>query len=209
MDFEALELVVEGQGLRNILDKSISCYLSKCKVMTELLNKNNVIRARALLIDEQGNALKHTGLASRVFKLRLPMEVETAKLLFAMLSIDTSLPKRKRPEMGVTLSATHITDPRNPAADQVTVSAQTYQNYKSALKWWHEYDSAEMDKTSEPWSAELDTCIRQRIASYKRDIGTKKRKGIMKNREGKSAYNLNGYMAICKHLWQMKPEGHR
>lgn len=34
----------------------------------------------------------------------------------------------------------------NPGARKVTVSAQTYQNYKSALKWWHRYSCPDMDK---------------------------------------------------------------
>ena len=40
MNLAALNLVVEGQGLRNILDGTKAGYLSKCKVMTELLHKD-------------------------------------------------------------------------------------------------------------------------------------------------------------------------
>ena len=37
------------------------------------------------------------------------------------------------------------------------------------------------------------------VATYKRDIGIKKRDGIMSNKEGKSKFSLHGYITLCKH----------
>ena len=47
------------------------------------------------------------------------------------------------------------------------------------------------------------------ISSYKRDVGQKKRKGVMRQREGKEAYNRNGYNEICKFFNTMVPDGRR
>jgi hypothetical protein len=75
------------------------------------------------------------------------------------------------------------TDLQNPAKNKVTVTSQTYQNYKSALKLWHAFDCPEMDKVGYPFPAEADNAIVKAIATYKRDIGIKKRKGIMPQKE--------------------------
>jgi hypothetical protein len=37
-------------------------------------------------------------------------------------------------------------DNRNIGADISTVPIQTYQNYRSALKWWHENSCGDFDK---------------------------------------------------------------
>jgi hypothetical protein len=93
----------------------------------------------------------------------------------------------------------------NPAAKVATVSAQTYQNYKSALKWWHKYDSPECGKVGYPWPGDVDDAINIQIASYKRDVGLKKRAGYMKQKEGKSPYNLIGYVELSKFFMKMRP----
>lgn len=55
----------------------------------------------------------------------------------------------------------------------------------------------------------MDSVLRKAIASYKRDVGTKRRIGVMKQREGKLPYNLNGYRALCSFFFQMRPIGNR
>ena len=45
-----------------------------------------------------------------------------------------------------------------------------------------------LEKVGHMWSAELADKITQQIASYKKDVGIKNRKGIM--RQYKSPYNL-------------------
>jgi hypothetical protein len=95
MDLERLEAIAQGQAERNILPKSGNGYLSKCKVMTEILNSFATIREEALVFVD-GVPVKHTGEASKIFKLKLPMTVNVSKLLFAAISVDETLPKKKR-----------------------------------------------------------------------------------------------------------------
>jgi len=83
---EVLCFVVQGQQKRNILNSSMRDYLSRCRTMTRLINDIEGLREVALDIDETGVARKHTGLAKDVLKLKLPMAVQTAKLLFAKIS---------------------------------------------------------------------------------------------------------------------------
>ncbi len=74
---------------------SIKGYLSKMKVLTEILISIEDLRAEALMLDENGVALRHTGDARNVLKLRFLMTERTTRLLFAAISIDGSLPKER------------------------------------------------------------------------------------------------------------------
>lgn len=243
-----LDLVVRGQRDRCILEKSKKTYLSKCKVMTEILLKFPELHEEAFICENR-IPLKHTGEASKVYKLKLPISVNIATKLFGAISIDDTLPSRKRKRSddeetvvdnvtaiddgtvaeesdvegegtqsiqrqqsstneanGTVLNAGNgNSDALNPGQDKVTVSAQTYQNYKSALVWWHALDNESMDKKGFPWPEEVDTAVKIQVAAYKRDIGAKKRKGIMKQRDGKMPYNLLGYKEICRFFCQMRP----
>ncbi len=50
----------------------------------------------------------------------------------------------------------------------LTVCAQTYQNYKSALKWWHiHHDPISKGKFGYEWPAIVDDQINQQINEYK------------------------------------------
>lgn len=62
MNRDILLAVVQGQAERNILPISITGYLSKMKVMTELLSVHEDIRTAALITDEAGNLIYHEGL---------------------------------------------------------------------------------------------------------------------------------------------------
>jgi hypothetical protein len=72
----------------------------------------------------------------------------------------------------------------NPGKNKITVTAQTFQNYKSALKWWHEYDSVAMEKVGCHWPELNEDHLKKALGSYRRDIGNKKRRGIMPLKEG-------------------------
>ena len=137
----------------------------------------------------------------------LPITTETAQLLFGMISVDDTLPKKRKITSVIEVEETSARNALNPAVNKVTVSAQTYQNYKSALRWWHEYTSPTMKKVGKPWPVDVDVALKKAIATYKRDIGDKKRRGIMKQKEGKTPYNLNGYIEICKRFMAFKPKG--
>ena len=222
MNRAALEHVIQGQAERNVMKATQSHYLSKLRVMTGLLNEAEpAIRNEALEIVD-GDVRKHTGDAKHIYVLKLPMSADTAKLLFAYISINRHLAKSSRrkkkrssfeinQENACTTSAPSTGDSimnerdLNPGQNVVTVSAQTYQNYKSALRWWHEYDSPNMSKVGHVWPVEVDRAICAAIATYKRDIGLKKRNGIMKVRDGKLPYNLYGYKTICAHFMSKIP----
>ena len=69
------------------------------------------------------------------------------------------------------------------------------------------YDRPDMDKIGSPWPGGMDEALKKSISSYKRDIASKKRAGIMRQKEGKEAYNLNGYIEINKAFARMRPTG--
>lgn len=214
MNVEDVDLIVEGQGSRTVLANTHDEYLSKVRVITRLMVKHLDIFKDALVLDEDGAPTYHSGQANKVHKIALPLLVTDAQRLFGIISVDETLPsKRKRGNVdnvdvineGNNNNNFDETDPRNPARNVVTVSAQTYQNYKSALKWWHELNNEPMDKVGCLWPIDVDKALVKAIAAYKRDVGQKKRKGVMKQKEGKSSYNLNGYIAICKFFMGMRP----
>lgn len=224
-----LNQVAAGQQQRNISSGSIAAYLSKMRVLTCKINEIDDLRLDALEFDINGNPLRHTNAASEVLKLKLPMTVETGQLLFAALSIDGSLPRKRRhagliPQQAredeleqqdvIDLPQVQLATPTNInqlniAENILTVSAQSYQNYKSALKWWHEYNNADYDKVGVNFPSDVDKAINSQIASYKRDVAKKKRRGIMSQKEGKSPYNLMGYIELCTYFMKIKPSGHR
>jgi hypothetical protein len=204
---ELLGAVATGQQQRNISDISIRGYLSKMHVLTRKLNEIEDLRLDALEFDNDGNPKRHLNAARNVIRLRLPMEVETGRLLFAALSIDGSLKRRQRGAIEINEAEAQQLpeDLRNLGANISTVSAQTYQNYKSALKWWHEYTNADFDKVGITFPPEVDKAINTQILTYKRDVASKKRRGIMSHKEGKSPYSLQGYVEICTYFMKMKP----
>ncbi len=53
-----------------------------------------------------------------------------------------------------------------------------------------------MDKEGYIWPEQLNTILKQSINSYRRDIAVKKRSGVMKKKEGKSPYDLVGYLEL-------------
>jgi len=126
------------------------------------------------------------------------MRPDTSRRLFATISVDTSLPKKKRDDddaeavpprvledladgegTGLVEQAVVIEDNRENGAvndmtqrNLLTVCAQTYQNYKLALKWWHiHHDRISKGKFGYEWPAIVDDQINQQINAYKRDVG--------------------------------------
>lgn len=218
----ALSEIALGQSQRNIMTSSMGEYLGRMRTITRLLNKHDELRSLTLEVDENGRAIEHIGKAKGVYRMKFPMQVEHARLLFALISVDESLSgrgrKRKRrmdceeekeeeeDDEAATNDVEEV-DPINPARDKVTVSTQTFRNYKSALKWWHPYHCPEWGKTGYEWPFAIDNALKPTVASYKRDIALKKRRGIMKQKEGKSGYSLNGYIELNKQFASMKPSG--
>jgi len=142
---EALVAIAAGQQQRTVLEDTNTIY---SRVMTRILNelagvdpKGLDIRAIALVLDANGNAVEHTGTARGVYRLILPMSPDTARRLIAAVLVDTSLPSKKR-RLGVEDEIDEEVIARDASEERLnlgrnlrTVSAQTYQNFKSALKW--------------------------------------------------------------------------
>lgn len=210
-----------GQAQRNIMSSSMGEYLGRMRTITRLLKDNEELRVLTLELDENGDPMSHVGKAKGVFRMKLPMRVEHARLLFALISVDESLARRgrrrKTPQEVVVVDEDNAVDninndvvaidPTNPASDKVTVSTQTFRNYKSALKWWCPFHCPEWEKVGVPWPDEIDQALKPTVASYKRDVASKKRRGIMKQKEGKSGYSFNGYIEISRMFARMQPEG--
>ena len=74
-------------------------YLGRCATMTKILNENPALRSIALELDENGEPTRHAGEAKKVFKIKFPMAITTAKYLFAQFSIDTSYHERKEDKL--------------------------------------------------------------------------------------------------------------
>ena len=205
---EHLEAIAAGQEQRTVLEDTREIYISKCRVMTRILNElegvdseGNNVRALALELDEDGNAVEYIGAARGVYRLNLPIRPDTARRLFAAISVDTTLPKKRRrvnavermeeeredydevhnqEQVVVVLDNAGTVDNNDPARNLQTVCAQTYQNYKSALKWWHmHHDPINKGKIGCDWPTSVDDQINQQIKAYKRDVGMKKRRGVI------------------------------
>ena len=149
LDFTLMSRIMDGQGERNVKDNSLNEYIGKCGVLSKLLNQNTYLRSRALELDEAGEPIRHPGRAQRIFRMKMPMDVQHVKLLFALISVNTSLPTQRSRRGAAVVDVANddenlAVDTSQPAAKEVTVTPQTYQNYKSALKLWHAYSCADI-----------------------------------------------------------------
>jgi len=237
IDIRVLDAVARGQRIRTVKANSHNHYICKMRVMSRILWSIEEIRNSVFHLMPDGQPQEHTGKAAGVYKLKLPISVTTAQRLFAAISVDPTLVKKKKKrrhnqsvdsvdsnqedgddeEEGHVEEATGlpaigpddvVPDVINPGKDVETVKSQTYQNYKSALKWWHEHHNiTEHDKEGCPWPADVEQVLKQQVQSYKRDVGEKKRKGVMTLKEGKSPYNITGYIAICSYFNKLTPQG--
>ena len=151
--------------------------------MSKILNNIPDVRNTALVIDPETDlAKKYLEVAKDIYQLILPITEDTTKMLFSAISIDASLPKRKRvinltaitdleaeettENSNATLSkkgrnkrkaTAEASNENDLGKDIPTVSAQTYQNYKSALKWFHLFDCPRMGKVGHDWPHLVDT----------------------------------------------------
>lgn len=73
-DTARLDAIVSGQRQRTCMDVSRRGYLSKMKVMTEILNgMDDDIREEAFELNEDTTAKMHTGEAAKIYMLKLPI----------------------------------------------------------------------------------------------------------------------------------------
>lgn len=90
--------------------------------------------------------------------LNMPMEADVANILFALISVNDTLPKKKKTMKRAAEEEEVLNDEREGETsllgigkNKVTVTAQTYQNYKSELKWWHEFTCVAWNKVGAEW----------------------------------------------------------
>ena len=95
----------------------------------------------------------------------------------------------------------------NPAKNKITMSAQSLQNFASALKWYHKYENTSMNKIPYSMSVEVKAKLKALTDSYKGDISSKKARGVMKAGEGKDPLSAMGYKNLCSIMYDMRPEG--
>lgn len=120
------------------------------------------------------------------YKLKLPMTVDVVGKLLGFLSVDTDLVKNVAVVEGNAIMSESEDESdedieKQPAKDLPTISAGTMKNFKSALKWFHEFEDLEIGKKGCPWSQEVERQCKTIINGYKRDVGLKKRKGNLLN----------------------------
>ena len=225
---EELTLVNQGLTERTVLDSSKAGYIIRCRTLANLMDRKLPLVERREAFefaegvdggDPNVAPLCHIGKARGLFKFKLPMTVRHASCLFGMISIDDTLPRKRKADQlnennvegrddntivgdgdrledlenpieddavyDVDNDADVVVDLTNPAKNKRTIPTQSYQNFKSSLKWWHEHNNLSMDKVGHRFPPEVDAAIDEKIKSYKKDVGFKKRAGVMKAKEGK------------------------
>ena len=87
-----LEVIAVGQNQRTVLEDTNKLYISKCRVMTRILNElegvdasGDNVRAIALELDEDGNAVEHTGVAVGVYRMMAMLHRKLMKLWVLLL----------------------------------------------------------------------------------------------------------------------------
>ena len=210
MNTEALRAISRGQKRRSVSDKTTGTYLSRMSTISKVIVKNPGLHC----LLEDNPPTYHIGEASKVVRLKFPVTSDEAQDLFAAISVDGTLPTKKRRTVTdvdadtINLDAGRDVDHLwNPGRGYCTVTSQTYQNYKSAFKWWHKYENPLWNKVGCGFLAEVDDELQNQIHGYKKDVGAKKRDGVMQQKEGKSNYNTNGYLALCDYFNSLKPIG--
>jgi hypothetical protein len=88
MDLAVLDSIVQGQAERNVMGKTIVQYLGLVSTIARKLYENPELRYIALEHDDATNCVEmYTGLASRVYKLKMPMDYWICSYLEFMFSM--------------------------------------------------------------------------------------------------------------------------
>ena len=150
--------------------------LGVLSIITSMLNINETPDIRMECLETiDGVECRHTGAAKDIFVLKLPITKNIGELLFAQISVSGHHAKGHRGQTReVEIAA--IEDDENLGTNLIAVSSQTFQNYKSALRWWHEYSNVSMAKVGHAWPTAVNDAIMTAIASYKRVVAEKKGK---------------------------------
>ena len=155
----AASLAAEGLALRNVSPKTIGSYIGLVGTCIDIVAGLTAGR-EVLSTDAMGQPLYFGGRAAKVRRFTAPLSPEIIKLLFAELSTKASSCRRRRGINALDSDDEEEVDPTNPSYNRHTVSAQTYQNYKSALRWFTEYGDPAMGKEAWIWTLEVDLFAR-------------------------------------------------
>jgi hypothetical protein len=210
-----LEQISYSQAQSSILPVSQQKYVCYVRKTTEIITKlGKEMQELCFVHNENGQIVWYKGQIANIRQLKMPISPDVIKLLFAAISKDGSLARSSRKTAGSDPSESSqqqadVLDFDADSSQIVTVAAQSYQNYKSGLKWFSTYDNQEWGENGSIWLPECDEVFKVACASYKRDVGAKKRDGIMKFESGKLAYDLNGYEALSIYFKSMKPDSKR
>mmetsp|Transcript_17078 Transcript_17078/g.28521 ORF Transcript_17078/g.28521 Transcript_17078/m.28521 type:complete len:735 (+) Transcript_17078:98-2302(+) len=207
-------------GLRNRTVKDPANYLSRMRTLSNIMWKNESVRSETLELDEGGQPVFYAGRARNIRRLKLPLTKTGVSRLFAAISIDPDLPqKRFRSSSSSTSSQppeednipehlraeTEVEAIINPAKTIATIGAQSFVSFKSAFKWFVNTHRPVWNKEGAEWTKEIDDAVQLQIKGYKKDVGQKKRAGIMRFKDGKRKYSLHGYIEICSHFNRIQP----
>ena len=204
----AASLTAEGLELRNVSPNTIVSYLGLVSTCIDIVAGLTAGR-EVLSTDAMGQPQYFGGRAAKIRRFTAPLSPEIIKLLFAELSTKASSCRRRRGINALDSDDEEEVDPTNPSYNRHTVSAQTYQNYKSALRWFTEYGDPAMGKEAWIWTLEGDLVARKAISAYKRDVGGKQRRGIMTKGQGMDSYNYAGYLMIIAWFDGLAPIGRK
>ena len=195
----------EGMKARTLNPDTEGAYRNKVCRMQEIINQHPEAFADDYPFERSGD--KIVMLDGTLYKWKLPVSCANGEALFTIISVNEGLAKRGR---GHSLRTTVFDDEDgdiNPGADVATVSAGTMGIYKSALKWFHRWEDSSIGKGKVAFDPALDEMLGILTTAYKRDIGNKRRRGIMKPKEGKDPFSREGYEEMARYMYKLKPNG--
>lgn len=212
MDAEYLDAVALGQRNRTVKPSVVKQYLSRVRTIAKILWSNPELR-NGLELDSLGNPTYYTGKADKIMRFKVPLTVEVARRVFAAIAIDPDLVqahrRRHHSDENVRTVPQEIDEEAhtNPGHALQTITYQSYTNFKCSFKWFIESHRPEWEKPAQEWSKEVEIILQQMCKAYKKDVGSKKRNGIMPHKEGKSKYSQAGYFQLCYYFNRLTPSG--
>lgn len=97
IDMTTIERLVQGQQQRNIAASTRSSYLAQVKCFIEkILILPDQLKETAFECNDAGSYKYHTGEASHLIKLKLPISVAVVVSAFALIAIDPTMARQKK-----------------------------------------------------------------------------------------------------------------
>jgi len=187
-------------------------YLSCLRTIGKLMVENwEVYCIKPIDVDCDGNIAYYP--ADYLFKGKpipkfvLPMDAGVAMTMFCHLS-QKEQPSRKRQGNHAIDLTSEVVDPTNPSRNTITMASGSLINFISAVKWWHGYEDTAKGKKRVAFPENVSEQLRELCNGYKKEVGLKRKRGVMAASEGKEALSQAGYEALCRYMYKLKPTGH-